>query len=172
MSIKQQQFESLVKSYYQPLFRFAYWKTKSQSVAEDLVQETFSRAWKSLHQLKDAGSAKPWLYTILNRENARRFERKQLPMVELSEEWQLEQVADSKDDYEVLSLRRAIFALPDKYREPLTLQLIGGLSTDEIADALSLNSNTVSTRLFRARAELKNRLSAQQVTNDTIHRGK
>lgn len=159
VSIKDKQFESLVKSFYQPLYRYAYWVSKSRSSAEDLVQETFTRAWKNLHQLKDIESAKPWLFTILNRENARRFERKQLPIVELNEEWQLEQVADDRDDVSRMIIRRAIFQLAETYREPLVLQVIGGLSTDEIASVLKINSNTVSTRLFRARAELKKRMN-------------
>lgn len=159
VSIKDKPFESLVKSFYQQLYRYAYWVTKSRSVAEDLVQETFTRAWKNLHQLKDIDSAKPWLFTILNRENARRFERKQLPIVELNEEWQLEQISDDRDDINRMMIRRSIFQLTDTYREPLVLQIIGGLSTDEIANVLQINSNTVSTRLFRARAELKKRMS-------------
>ena len=137
------------------MYRYAFWISKSKSIAEDIVQETFTRAWKNLHQLKDIESAKPWLYTILSRENARRFERKQLPIVDLDEDWQLEQLADPNDDLETLCLRRSIFSLPENFRTPLTLQIIGGLSTDEIASTLELNSNTVSTRLFRARAALK-----------------
>ena len=170
MSIKDKQYESLVKSFYQPLYRYAYWKCKSRSIAEDLVQETFTRAWKNLHQLKDSSSAKPWLFTILNRENARRFERKQLPIVELSEEWQLEQVTDNKDEIQSMLVRRAIFKLPDNFREPLALQVIGGLSTNEIAEVMEVKLNTVSTRLFRARAELKKQLSEVKQNRGT-HNG-
>ncbi len=155
----EQQFESLVRSFHQPLFRYAFWLTRNQALAEDLLQETFTRAWKSLSQLKDPGSARPWLYTILTRENARRFERKQLPVTELGKDNQLELVADPNDSLEVMSIRRAIMQLPENFRQPLALQVIGGLSTDEIATVLTLNTNTVSTRLFRARAELKKRLS-------------
>ncbi|WP_196138614.1 sigma-70 family RNA polymerase sigma factor [Aliikangiella sp. G2MR2-5] len=159
MSNKERQFENLVRSYYRPLFQYAFWMSKSNSVAEDIVQETFARAWKSIDQLKDIKAVKSWLYTILTRENARRFERKQLPVINLSESWQLEQVASPNDDYEVLDIRRAIMALPETYREPLALQVIGGLSTEEIANVLSIKSNTVSTRLFRARSVLKSQLS-------------
>ncbi len=144
-----------MKSFYKPLYRYAYWLTRDSSIAEDVLQETFTRAWKNLHQLSDLKSAKSWLYTILSRENARRFERKQLPMTEFTEEWQFEQIADQKDDLQTLFLRRAIINLPDNLRGPLSLQIIAGFSTDEIAEVLSLNSNTVSTRLFRARAALK-----------------
>jgi len=162
LSNSERQFESLVKSFYKPLYRYAYWICKDNSIAEDIVQETFARAWKNLHQLKDIKAAKPWLYTILSRENARRFERKQLPMTELGEDWQFEQIADPRDDLETMLLRRSIFSLSDNFRIPLTLQIVGGLSTDEIANVLELNSNTVSTRLFRARAELKKLMTESQ----------
>lgn len=152
---KENKYESLVKSFYQSLYRYAFWISKNRQVAEDLVQETFVRAWKNLDQLKDVDSAKPWLFTILNRENARRFSRKQLPIVELSEEWKMEQVAEQNNGLDSLSLQRTILGLAEEYREPLVLQVIGGFSTNEISTILKLNSNTVSTRLFRARAELK-----------------
>ena len=155
MSSQDKQFESLVKSFYKPLYRYAYWLAKDPAIAEDILQETFARAWKNLHQLKDLNSAKSWLYTILSRENARRFERKQLPMSDFTEDWQFEQIAAQKDDIQTLNLRRAIFSLPENLREPLSLQVIAGFSTEEIAEVLSLNSNTVSTRLFRARVALK-----------------
>ena len=158
----EKKYESLVRSFYQPLYRYAFWSCKNRQVAEDLVQETFARAWKNLAQLKEMSSAKPWLFTILNRENARRFARKQLPMVELSEEWHMENIAAEQDNADSFSLQRAIFDLEDEYREPIVLQVIGGFSTDEIASILQLNSNTVSTRLFRARPALKKVMSPEQ----------
>lgn len=153
--MKNQQYESLVRSFYQPLYRYAFWSCKNKQVAEDLVQETFTRAWKNINQLKSIDTAKSWLFTILNRENARRFSRKQLPMVELSEEWNLEHVADKNNDIEKIPLQRAILKLSDEYREPLTLQIVAGFTTSEISAVMDLNENTVSTRLFRARMELK-----------------
>jgi RNA polymerase sigma-70 factor (ECF subfamily) len=158
----EQQYESLVRSYYQSLYRYAFWASKNKAVAEDLVQETFEKAWKNIHQLKDIDSAKPWLFTILNRENARRFSRKQLEMVKLTEEWNFEHIADKNNAIEKVSLQRAILKLPIDYREPLVLQIEAGFSTDEIAAIMNLNSNTVSTRLFRARTALKEMMS----TND------
>ena len=49
--------------------------------------------------------------------------------------------------------------LPEEYREPLVLQALGGFSSDEIANLLQLNVNTVNTRLFRARKLLRDQLS-------------
>jgi RNA polymerase sigma-70 factor (ECF subfamily) len=57
-------------------------------------------------------------------------------------------------------IRKAIASLSEEYREPLTLQIIMGYSGDEIAEQLNLNKNTVMTRLFRARNQLKEILSA------------
>ncbi len=163
MSTKIRQYENLVRSFYKPLYRYAFWSCKNKQVAEDLVQETFTRAWKNLNQLKSLDAAKPWLFTILNRENARRFTRKQLPMIELSEEWNLQHIADKNNEIDKIALQRAIMKLSDEYREPLVLQIIAGFSTDEIAKMMSLNSNTVSTRLFRARAELKKMMFSANV---------
>jgi len=156
---KSQQFESLVRSFYQPLFRYAYWIAKDKSIAEDLVQETYAKAWKNLKQLKTFDSAKPWLFTILNRENARRFARKQLPMVALDDNSSLDDIADSKNELDKISLERAISKLPIEYREPLTLQIVGGFTTDEISKIMTLNSNTVSTRIHRAKTALKNAMA-------------
>lgn len=168
MSFDHLKFESMVRSFYKPLYRYAYWITKSKSVAEDLVQETFARAWKNLNQLNSAESIKPWLFTILNRENARRFQRKTLPMVELTESWTLEDIADKNNELEKIPLQRAIGNLPNDYRQPLVLQVVAGMNTKEIAEVLSLKHNTVSTRLFRARAQLKKVLKDRQTTQSTI----
>ncbi|MCV5390693.1 hypothetical protein OFC62_38855, partial [Escherichia coli] len=58
---------------------------KDKAIAEDLVQETCLRAWKSLDSLQDEKAAKSWLITILRRENARRFERKQFDLVDIDD---------------------------------------------------------------------------------------
>jgi RNA polymerase sigma-70 factor (ECF subfamily) len=52
-------------------------------------------------------------------------------------------------------LRRAILKLPDEYREPLVLQVLGGLTTNEIGEQLGLTQPAVLTRLFRARNRLR-----------------
>ena len=55
-------------------------------IAEDLVQDTYLRAWKSIDLLQNEASAKAWLFTILRNENARRFERKQFKYQEVEQE--------------------------------------------------------------------------------------
>jgi RNA polymerase sigma-70 factor (ECF subfamily) len=63
-----------------------------------------------------------------------------------------------EQDMENEWLRRHIAELAVEYREPLLLQVIGGFSGEEIAEILDLNKNTVMTRLFRARNQLKEAL--------------
>ena len=138
------------------LLRFALWLARDRTVAEDVVQETLIRAWKSRAELKDPGAARPWLFTIARREHARLYERKCLPTVDLDG---IEALGDPalaiEGDAGLLDLRRAIMQLPDEYREPLVLQVLGGFSTAEIAAELGLTQAAVLTRLFRARNRLR-----------------
>ncbi|MGB5853929.1 MAG: sigma-70 family RNA polymerase sigma factor [Oceanisphaera sp.] len=164
---KQQRYQELVYALHGDLFRYAFWLCHDRQVAEDLVQETFLRAWKSLDSLKDEKAAKAWLITILRRENARRFERKRFDLVDLdavptpdTRSLSLEQ--DMENEW----LRRHIAELAVEYREPLLLQVLGGFSGEEIAEILDLNKNTVMTRLFRARNKLK-----EAIDKDTTARG-
>ena len=155
-STKKQRYESLVGALYQDVYRYAYWICKSQPMAEDLVQETFLRAWRSLDSLQNDGAAKAWLFTILRRENARQYERYRPELVDI-EDQQLPEARDQEPDSRVDSelLHKAIGRLEPEYGEPLMLQVVGGFSGKEIADILELNNNTVMTRLFRARAKLR-----------------
>lgn len=167
MKTKYITYEALVRAYSQDLYRYGYWLCKDANVVEDIVQETFLRAWRSLDSLKDQGAAKSWLITILRRENARRFERKQFDLVDIDDHDVPDNTAASnEDDLEIHLLRRQMFKLEPEYREPLILQVIGGFSGEEIADILDLNRNTVMTRLFRARNQLKDVLDSS-----TQHQG-
>lgn len=162
MTTKQARYEALVKALHGDLFRYGYWLTHDKQVAEDLVQETFLRAWRALDSLKDEKAAKSWLITILRRENARRFERKRFDMGEY-EEATITDTKSTSTEQEIENhwLREKIAQLPVEYREPLVLQVVGGFSGEEIATILDLNKNTVMTRLFRARNQLKDAVDEQ-----------
>jgi RNA polymerase sigma-70 factor (ECF subfamily) len=152
-----EQLTRLLQSLRPDLLRFAFWLARDRAVAEDVVQETMLRAWRARKELREAGSARAWLLTIVRRENARLHERKRPPTVDLDEVIANQDVALALDegDREIADLRRAILALPDEYREPLVLQVLGGFSTGEIAKELSLTLPAVLTRLFRARNKLR-----------------
>lgn len=158
---KQRKYEALVRAYHRDLFRYAYWLCKDKTIAEDLVQETCLRAWKSLDSLQDEKAAKSWLITILRRENARRFERKQFDLVDIDDHGNDAKVSDDPHHQQIW-LQAQIMKLEVEYREPLFLQVIGGFSGEEIGEILELNKNTVMTRLFRARNQLKEMLDSEQ----------
>ena len=138
------------------LLRFAHWLARDRSLAEDIVQESLLRAWRSRDTLKDRGAARAWLLTIVRREHARLYERKRLELVSLDEALESQAPAKAVDpEGDLFTLRNAIMKLPIEYREPLLLQVLGGFSTDEIARELALSSTAVLTRLFRARNKLR-----------------
>ncbi len=169
MADKQTKYEALVHALHGDIYRYAYWLCRDPQIAEDLVQETFLRAWKAIDTLLDDKAAKAWLITILRRENARRFERKQFDLVDLDEHPLRDQgVLPSEQEMEHEWLRRHIARLPTEYQEPLLLQVLGGFSGEEIAEQLGLNKNTVMTRLFRARNQIKEAMeSAKQQRGHT-----
>ena len=151
---KHSAFQALVKSYSAELYRYGYWLARDRFVAEDLVQETFARAWTSWASLRDARAAKSWLYTILRNEYARLFERKRLDTIY---DQDLDALADERlgSVSDELEMREALHTLPVSYREPLLLQVLGGFSCEEIAEMMDLSAGAVMTRLSRARMALR-----------------
>ncbi len=147
-------FDSLVGALSPELYRYAMGLCHNPDVAEDLVQETFLRAWRSQQTLRDIKTARAWLYTILRNEHARLYER-QRPDVRDPHTLPDVGVQGYDTSTEAFTLRRALDALDMQYREPLLLQVIGGFSCKEIGEMLSLKPNTVLTRLFRARKMLR-----------------
>jgi len=153
---RRRRFERLCEPLRADLYRFAFWLARDPSVAQDIVQETLLRAWRSLEALTDDRAVKPWLLTIARREHARLHERKRLVTVDLDDLAVAEDPALGRsDDHETADVRAAILALPDEYREPLVLQVLMGYSTDEIAAQLGLTNGAVLTRLCRARQRLR-----------------
>ena len=153
---RRQRFDQIVAVFHQDMYRYAAWLSRDKAIAEDVVQEAMLRAWKSLEALRDDAAAKPWLLTIVRRENARYFERRKPDAVDIDElsPAQAAMLAESEDPA-VNDVREAIFRLEDDYREPLVLQVLMGYSTSEIAETMELQQGAVLTRLHRARAKLR-----------------
>lgn len=151
------------------LYRYAYWLCGQEALAQDLVQETFLRAWRSLDSLRENVAAKAWLTTILRREHARLYERKPLPTTDIDE---LE-LGDGARGPEPLGedalLRAAIAKLEPKYREPLVLQVLGGFSCSEIAHQLEISEAAVMTQVFRARQKLRAMLDGEAPKEAAVH---
>ena len=168
---RRRRFDELVAVFHADMYRYAAWLSRDKAIAEDVVQEALLRAWKSLDALRDNKAAKPWLLTIVRRENARYFERKRLETVDIDEltASQAALIAEAPNE-ELNDLREAIFGLEDDYREPLVLQVLMGYSTSEIGELMGLKQGAVLTRLHRARLKLKDRVAAGEDVSATTTR--
>jgi RNA polymerase sigma-70 factor (ECF subfamily) len=153
---RRQRFERVVTALHPALYRYAAWLCRDPGIAEVVVQESLLRAWRSLDSLREDDAAKQWLLTIVRRENARYFERKNPNMVDIDElsVSQAAMIAESAEP-DVEEVRQAIHGLDVEYREPLMLQVLMGYSTREIADLMGIRQGAVLTRLHRARLKLK-----------------
>jgi len=153
---KKRKYALLIEAHSQDLYKYALWLCKDKNMAEDVMQEAFLRAWKSLDSLREAKAAKGWLFTIFRREHARQFERKQFQYKDVESMDTIEDAHMGYDDRpEAFALRNALKRLPAEYREPLEMQVLGGFSCDEIASILDISSSAVMTRLFRARKKMR-----------------
>jgi RNA polymerase sigma-70 factor (ECF subfamily) len=150
---RREEFEQAVRAYGADLYRFAYWLCRDRHAAEDLVQEACLRAWRAWQELRDLTQAKAWLMTIVRNEHARSAARSRS-----------ESNLDEMDEAELPSIpsfegrvetAQVVSMLPQTYREPLLLQVIGGFSCAEIAALLGTSEGAVMTRLTRARQALR-----------------
>lgn len=163
ISPRREEFEQAVRAYGADLYRFAYWLCRDRHAAEDLVQEACLRAWRSWAELRELAQAKAWLMTIVRNECARSFSRKRSDV-------SLDEMDDSQlpsiPSFEApLETAQAVSLLPETYREPLLLQVLGGFTCAEIAAMLGTTEGAVMTRLTRARQALR-----QQYTDSTKRR--
>lgn len=153
---QKKRFEQAVRAYSSDLFRYLYWVCRDRALAEDLVQETFARAWAAWERQDDAQAVKAWLFAIARREHARLFERKR---VEVDAEHDLEAIPQPTpaDPGLAIDMARALASLPLVYRDPLLLQVLGGLTAAEIAAACGCGEEAALMRLSRARRALRSR---------------
>lgn len=155
-------FESLVATYYQPLYRFAYSLSKSPDDASDLTQQTFLIWGEKGHTLRDQSKVKSWLFTSLYREFLRHRRRSQ-KIAPVDQE-----IIETRHDPDLVSSVRqmegneamdALNELDDVYREPLSLFYLENMAYREIADVLDIPIGTVMSRLARGKAQLKLKLT-------------
>jgi RNA polymerase sigma-70 factor (ECF subfamily) len=166
---KRASFEREALVHLDALYRVALRLTSNPSDANDLVQETMLKAYRSWHQYQQGTNAKGWLLTILRhafineyRRRSRRPETVDLDAIEpfavfdeLQDEDPQARFFDQIVDDEVL---RAIDALPEQFREAVVLSDVEGMSYEEVARILGVPIGTVKSRLFRARRLLQAKL--------------
>ena len=137
-------FETVVRAYANDVFRYLYWLCRDRSLAEDLSQETFARAWGAWEDQRDEKALKAWLFTIARNEHARTYERKRL---DVDPDVELDTIVSrtASDPGLSIDMRRAFGLLPETYREPLLLQVLGGLTSEEIAASMGSTEDAVNS---------------------------
>ena len=158
-----QAFDRLMEYYYPRILRVAYLISGSHADSEDIVQETFVLCWMNRKKIKEPEYFGNWLYKTLTREAWRycRKNRKEQPVEEVfgKEEPEtasvLEEVMMRSQEKE---LYKAIRNLPVKQRTAVVLYYFNQMSTREIAGIIGCLEGTVKSRLYTARANLKQEL--------------
>jgi RNA polymerase sigma-70 factor (ECF subfamily) len=149
-------FEQAVNRYFGDLYRYAYWLCRNRWQAEDVVQESLARAWRSWPKLREERALKSWLFTIVHREHLRAVPRTVRPEPDEA----TEEAGYCLDPGRAMDLEGALRELPADSSEALLLQVLGGFSCAEIATVLGASEGAVMTRLTRARQALRRRLGA------------
>ena len=168
-------FETEALSHMDALYRTALRMTRSQADAEDLVQETYIRAFRFREQFTMGTNMKAWLFRILTNTFINTYRRKaaqpEVTDLEGVDEFSLyrrmadDRAASSSPDPETELLNRvvdtevtdALEELPEKFRTAVLLD-VEGFSYKEIAEMLSIPIGTVMSRLHRGRKFLQKRL--------------
>lgn len=142
------------------LYRIAYAWTRSPALADDLAQETLTKALVKAGQLRDPKASEAWLYSILSncyRDHFRRLrETEDIDAMELASDASPEE--ESSQQQLIEKVRAAMMRLPEGQRQVVSLVDIEGFSYVEVAEILSVPIGTVMSRLCRARAALKEQL--------------
>jgi RNA polymerase sigma-70 factor (ECF subfamily) len=165
-------FEKLVEDFYKPLYRFALSLARQETDAGDLVQQTFFLWASKGHQLRDQTKVKTWLFTSLYREFlGRKRQQERFVEVENNPEAASAQVVSASvvNQLDGEIVQRALFALDEIYRAPLTLFYLQQLSYKEIAETLEVPIGTVMSRISRGKEQLRKALADGLTKEEGAH---
>jgi RNA polymerase sigma-70 factor (ECF subfamily) len=158
-------FEDLAMPLFDQLYNFARWLTQDTTEAEDLVQETYTKALRGFSSFQAGTNFRAWMYRILRNSflSSRTGLRTTVPINTEEDEILLpanrttpESVLIEQADRE--TVQHAMADLPVPFREILLLCEVEEMSYQEIAETLTVPMGTVMSRLFRARRALRDLL--------------
>ena len=145
------------------LHNFAMYLTRNPAEAEDLVQETYLRAFRFSHRFQPGTHLRAWLFQILRNTflTFYRLRERELPLAEDGvPDWDAPMFHEAPaEDPSVLEahtdLERALRRLPDEFRTVLLLAEVEGLPLEEVAQIMACPVGTVKSRIFRAKERLR-----------------
>ncbi len=157
-SQKEKIFNSIYQQWVQPLYRYAYYQTKDQQSAEDLVQEAFTKYWHKMSTITP-GKEKSYLYTSIKNLWLNKVDHQKVVMRFESAAKRTSQVQSPEYIMEMkefkAKLNTAISSLPKGQREVFLMNRIDGLKYREIAERLGISQKAVEKRMSQALLQLR-----------------
>ncbi len=154
-------FEGIVRRWQGPLVNMAWRYCRDRGRAEEMAQEALVRAWRGLKQWRREGSFSTWLFALaanVFRTDLRRFPTADMRIEDAPEQARgAAQMSDLAMKRSSDAVRRAVLALPVRYREPVVLFYFREMDVSAAARTMGMPEGTVKARLARARALLKKR---------------